>query len=167
VPRTRTPKLLAAVGLGVALALAGCENTPEVEKPPVPKAFNFIGEVRLSGSQNVTGNLENCAGVGRYVDLYTGAYIVVTNQNGKPIAQGVVSKGFGTNYYNEVLDECSFGIKVLNVPRAKGFFIVVGRQRAQPVSLAWVVSTNGIIRYDINPPTVRPPGTPTTTPGIP
>jgi hypothetical protein len=164
---TQTPRLLGVAGLGLALVLAGCSKSPEVEKAAIPKAFNFMGEVRLSGPENVTGDLANCSGVGRFVDMYKSANVVVTNQNGKPLALGTVIEGLGTNYFRDVLDECAFGIQVLNVPRAKGYFIVVGRQRAHPVTLAGVVATNGQIAYDANPPTVRVPGTPTTTIGVP
>jgi hypothetical protein len=159
--------LLGVAALGLALALAGCSKSPEVEKAAIPKSFNFMGDVRLSGAGNVTGDLANCSGVGRFVDMYKSANVVVTNQKGKPLAFGTVIEGLGTNYFHDVLDECAFGIQVLNVPRAKGYFIVVGRQRAYPITLAGVVATNGQIAYDANPPTVRAPLTPTTTVGIP
>jgi hypothetical protein len=85
------------------------------------------GDVRLSGSSNVTGDLSNCAGVGAFADVYKGANVVVTNQKGKPLAAGTITDGLGTNYFKEVLDECAFRIRVLNVPRAKSYFFVLGR----------------------------------------
>jgi hypothetical protein len=141
--------------VALILVLAGCNKDEGPEKPKIPAAFNIRGDVRLSGSQNVTGDLSNCAGVGAFVDVYKGNSVVVTDQDGKPLANGTITDGLGTNYYEEILDECSFRIRVANVPRAKSYFVVVARQRAHPITLAEVVAGDGYVRFDANPPTVR------------
>jgi hypothetical protein len=152
------------IGTAIAVllpALAGCSNDPEVEKPAIPASFYVHGDLRLSGSRNVTGDLSNCAGVGPYADIYKGAVVVVTNQNGKPISRGAVTASVGTNYYQNVLDECAFNISVLNVPRVKrGYFIVLARQPAHWIPLSSMVVFNGLVRFDLNPPTVRPGAAP-------
>jgi hypothetical protein len=152
------------VGAAIAVllpVLAGCSNDPEVEKPAVPSKFYLHGDVRLSGSGNVTGDLANCSGVGPYADIYKGASVVVTDADGKPISRGAVTAGVGTNYYQNVLDECAFNIVVLNVPRTKkGYFIVIARQPAHWVPVAGVILFNGLVRFDVNPPIVRPGAAP-------
>jgi hypothetical protein len=152
--------LLGVAGLGLAVALAGCSKSPEVERPTIPASFVVRGDVRLSGPNNVTGDLSNCAGVGPYADLYKGANVVVTNQKGRPIARGTITDGLGTNYFEETLDECALRIRVPVVPRAKGYFFVLGRQAPHPITLAEMVAGNGSVRFDANPPIVRSFGSP-------
>ncbi len=153
--RTRRTRLLGVAGLVLTLALAGCSKSAEVEKPKIPATFTFNGDVRLSGSANLTGDLSNCVGVGRFVDLYQGAKVVVTNQKGRPLALGAITEGLGTNYFQDVLDECAFRVRVPDVPRARSYFIMLGRQPPKPLTLAEVVTGNGYVRFDANPPTVR------------
>jgi hypothetical protein len=143
-----------AIAASVVL-LAACNKDDAPERPKIPASFNIRGDVRLSGSQNVTGDLSNCAGVGAYVDVYKGGNVVVTDQDGKPLANGTITDGIGTNYFEEILDECSFRIRVANVPRAAGYFVVVARQPAQPITLGEVIAGDGYVRFDANPPTVR------------
>jgi hypothetical protein len=141
--------------IALLLVLAGCNKDEGPEKPKIPSEFIFSGELRLSGSQYVAGNLSSCLGVGPFVDIHKGARVIVTDQDARPIAAGSIIDGLGTNYYEELLDECVFRLRVPEVPRAKSYFLVVGRQGPKPVSLASVAATNGVIRIDVNPPTVR------------
>jgi hypothetical protein len=147
-----------ATAVAVLVAtLAGCSKDPEVEQPKIPTKFYVHGDVRLSGPGNVTGDLGTCSGVGEYSDVYRGAAVVVTDQDGKPLSRGAVTAGVGSNYYQNVLDECAFNIAVLNVPRPKkGYFIVIGRQPAHWVPREAVVWFNGLVRFDLSPPNVRP-----------
>ncbi len=95
---------------------SACSGDDAPATPPIPKSFNFIGDFRLSGSAYVGGDLKNCGGVGYFVDVHPTARVVVTNQNGKPIASGGVTYGSGTNYYQDTLDECLFRFVALHVP---------------------------------------------------
>jgi hypothetical protein len=137
------------------LALTACstgDDTPAA--PPIPKSFNFIGDFRLSGARWVGGDLQNCGGVSYFVDVHPTARVTVTNQNGKPLATGSITYGSGTNFYQDTLDECLFRFVVLNVPRAKSYFVIIGRQRAHPVALQTVVATEGKIKIEGNKPNV-------------
>jgi len=151
------PRMLAG-GMAFVLfvpLLAACNRGDSgPEAPVIPASFTFKGEVRLSGAGNVFGGLDNCAGVGRYADIHRGASVTVTNQIGKPIAIGEVSYGLGTNYYRDVLDECTFRLDVASVPRAKAYIVIIARGQPQPISLASIVATNGQLVYDVNTPLV-------------
>lgn len=149
-------KLTSGVLVMVFVVLgAACNRNEGPQKPDIPAAFTFRGDVRLSGSKYVFGGLDNCAGVGPYSDIYTGAFVTVTNQVGKPIAIGKVEFGLGTNYYQDVLDECTFRIVVANVPQARAYYVVLARLAAHPFTLRDVVDVNGRITFDANPPLVR------------
>jgi len=147
-----------ATGLVVVLLvplLAACNRGNDGPKAPaIPASFDFKGEVRLSGEKNVFGGLDECAGVGSFADMYQGAYVTVTNEVGKPIAIGSVSYALGTNYYRDVLDECTFRIDVKDVPKAKAYLVYIARGRPQGFTLASIVATNGALVYDMNAPLV-------------
>jgi hypothetical protein len=148
-----------AIGLVLVLLVAvapACGGDSGPKGPPIPATFMFKGDVRLSGASYVYGDLANCSGLGPYADIYKGAFVTVTNQVGKPIAIGRVAYGLGTNYYQDVLDECTFRLDIFNVPRAKAYLVVVGRSVPAQFSLASVVATSGVLVFDANPPLVRP-----------
>jgi hypothetical protein len=159
-------KLAVAVCVVLLVALlAGCETTnkTKVQKAAVPRTYNLIVDVRLSGAANVRGDISSCIGAGRFADIAPMAKVVVTDQNAKPIALGGIAYGIGTDYYRDVLDECSFRIFVTGVPKAKQYAIVVGRQRPVPFTRKGLIETNGVFGYDLNAPNVPYPVLPTTT----
>jgi hypothetical protein len=160
-------KKLAIVAFGVLLAavLSGCStsNKTETQKAAVPKTFNLAVDVRLSGATNVRGDVSTCVGAGKYADVAAKTKVVVTNQNGQPLSIGSISYGIGTDYYQDVLDECSFRIFVPAVPRAKGYTMIIGRQPPVPFPRAGVVKTGGAFGFDLNKPNVPNPIYPTTT----
>jgi hypothetical protein len=160
-------KKLAFVALGVLLAavLSGCSTTNKtvVQKAKAPKTTNLAVDVRLSGATNVRGDISTCVGAGQFADIAAKTKVVVTNQQGQPLALGSISYGIGTDYYQDVLDECSFRVFVPAVPRAKGYTMIIGRQRPVPFPRAGVVATNGIFGFDLNKPNVPNPIYTTTT----
>lgn len=156
-PLPKAFALVAALSL-----LAACSSGKTAQKPKTPKTMNLSVAVRLSGAANVQGDLTTCAGLGQFSDIRAKAKVVVSNQLGTPIAYGWIANGFGTNYFQNVLDECSFQIYVLGVPRAKGYTIAVGRHTPVPFTRAGLLWTNGHFGFDLNPPNVPNPVLPTT-----
>ncbi len=143
------------VVLLVGLA-AGCTDNSGPAGPKIPATFLFRIDARLSGDRYLFGGLGVCTGVGQYADIHKGAWVTVTNQVGKPIAVGTVTIGVGTNYYEGALDECTFRLLVRNVPRAKAYLVILGREAPQPFTLAEVVDGAGVLAFDANPPLVTP-----------
>jgi hypothetical protein len=139
----------------VALA-AGCTGNNGPTGPRIPASFLFRVDARLSGARYVFGGLSSCTGVGQYADIHKGAFVTVTNQIGKPIAIGTVTIGVGTNYYQDVLDECTFRLQIIGVPRARAYFVVLGREAPKPFTLSDVMDSGGVLAFDANPPLVTP-----------
>jgi hypothetical protein len=145
-----------AVGLVLVILAAACGGNDAPAAPVIPASFTFKGDIRLSGAKYVSGELSECSGVGPYVDIYKGARVTVTNEVGKPIAIGTVAYGLGTNYYRDILDECTFRFYVPSVPRAKAYLVYVGRNSPHTLTLPGVVQSQGVFSYDINTPLVVP-----------
>lgn len=144
--------------VALAVVLAACSDDgggDATSEEEASKEFTMVADVRLSGSDNVTGDLAACSGVGRFVDLYRGALAIVTDETGKPIATGTVTNSLGTNYYREILDECSFRVRVGLVPRSKGYFLVIGRQYPRALAGDLIDLRKGYTKFDLNEPNVR------------
>jgi hypothetical protein len=135
--------------------LAACSGGKTVyEKAKVPKTFNLRVDVRLSGAANVHGDLTTCRGLGKWADIAAKTKVVVTNRTHQPLASGYIANGLGTDYFHNVLDECTFRIYVFGVPRANGYTMAVGSHTPVPFTRAGLVATNGIFSFDLNTPNV-------------
>ena len=141
-----------AIGLLLVLLAACSSGSSAPAKPRVPATFTFVGDVRLSGAKNLRGDLSSCAGAGQFMDVVKGARVTVTNRERKPIAVGGVTVGLGTNTYQGVMDECTFRVLVVNVPRAKGYFVIVGGQPPQLLTLPTVIALRRPLLVRPQPP---------------
>jgi hypothetical protein len=152
----RIGKLVMGALLALLVPLAACSSDGDAaDKPVIPASFAFQVDVRLSGSANVRGNLSNCAGAGAFVDVFRGTQVVVANTKGVPLAMGRITTALGTNTFEGLLDECTFQFRIVGVPKAPGYFLLLGRQPIKPIPLSLVVATTGRMAYDLNPPLVR------------
>jgi hypothetical protein len=156
-------KLATGISLVALVALlAACSGDSAPPKPVYPATLNLHGDVTLNGPANVRGNISDCAGAGRYADLARRAPVTVSNQSGVPIAVGRILYSVGTNVYQNQLDQCTFRYAAYNVPRARSYQIVIGRQAPILAQFLDLVRTNGAVGLNLPPTTV-----PTTTPFLP
>ena len=138
-------KLGGVLLLVLALALAGCNNGgDQTPAPTLPATLNLRGEIILTGNTNVRGGLSDCVGAGAYADLYAGAPVVVSNLKGRPIIIGKIEFGVGTNFYLNQLDQCTFGVRLSNVPRIDNYLFTIGRQDPVPYSFEALYKYRGL-----------------------
>jgi hypothetical protein len=146
----------------VPIACSGSSKA-STAAPKIPKVFNFIASTRLNGAQNVRGDLTSCVGVGDFADVRPGALVTVADLSGKVLATSRVGVGLGTDLYQGVIDQCSFGFNVANVPGQKAWLVTVGKDHTVTVHRSSVIATDGRIDYSLNGELV----TPTTVPQHP
>jgi hypothetical protein len=149
-----------AIIAAVALLAACNSGNGTSARARIPKQFQFLGSYKISGVNNVGGDLSQCRGAGEFADVAVGTPVTVAKFTGKPIAVGHVEVGLGTNIYQSTLDECTFRFSVANVPRAKSYLITVGRHGPTAIPLATVVAGRGIVVINANPPPSALPPSP-------
>jgi hypothetical protein len=151
-------RIAAVASIALLTLLTACTSEGNATpKRKIPKSFYFIGDVRLSGADNVRGNLATCAGAGNFVDVQMGALVIIADEHGTPIAFGKVWLTSGTNTFQGVLDECTFQFRAVNVPSTPNYYVIVGRQPAKLIRRTKIIRTNGRFAFDANPPNVPPP----------
>jgi hypothetical protein len=150
--------VLAVLPVLLAACRGGGEEPPP--KPVYPATIQMVGDVTIRGANSVRGNLSDCAGAGTYADIYKGGPVTVSNQVGRPLAIGKVEYGLGTNVYQNRLDECTFRFRILSVPRAQSYQIVIGRQPPLLRSFLGVYASGGAVTATL------PENVPTTTTAI-
>lgn len=147
-----------------ALVLAGCGSGDDAPPAPsLPATLNLRGEVILSGATNVRGGLSECVGAGAFADLYPGAPVIVNNAEGRPIIISKIEYAVGTNFYLNQLDQCTFSVRLANVPRLDSYQFVFGRQDPIPYTFADLYRLNGLFTFGFPR---RAPATTTTTTSI-
>ncbi len=146
----------------VTLLVACTSGNERSSKPKVPQTMNMFVDLRLSGKENVRGSISNCAGVGKYVDLFKDQFVTIADRDQKPISLAKLSIVSGTGTYQGYLDECSFQFRALNVSKSSDYYFLVGRQPAKMVTHEEMLRKNGHFAYDLNVPNIPPP---TTRPG--
>ena len=123
--------------------------------------MNLRGEIILNGNTNVRGGLAECVGAGAFADLYPGAPVVVSNTEGRPIVIGKIDFAVGTNFYLNQLDQCTFSVRLPNVPRMDNYQFTIGRQDPVPYVFADLYRYNGLFTFNF--PRQKPAVATTTT----